>query len=85
MKNGSYTQMTIKFPMNRERFCQAVDCIENRDRSRFRTQAEYLTAAILFFEGKLADDQTSLQQIFMKVQEIDEKVEMLRNEKEKNW
>ena len=81
MLRGSYTQITIKFPASKERYRQAVECLNERDRSVFKTQADYLTAAILSFEGKLADDHTALSQIYQKVTVIEEKVDRLCDEK----
>ena len=81
MLNGSYTQMTVKFPMSQERFRQAVECIDGRDRIKYRTQAEYLAAAILSFEGKYAGEQTSMNQIFSVLQELSRKVDELCDEK----
>lgn len=74
---GSYTQLTVKFPNTKERYRQAVECILERDRTKYRTQAEYLTAAILSFEGSTFDEQTSLRRIGELAERINQKVELL--------
>ena len=60
---GTYVQLTVKFPTGRERYRQAVECVSGRDRGIYPTQADYLTAAILAFEGSMLDERTSLAQI----------------------
>lgn len=77
MKSGTFTQMTVKFPMNRDRFCQAVDFIASRDRNRYRTQADYMTAAILAFEDQESERKDLLDRIYQKIQEIEKKVDDL--------
>ena len=62
---------------HKERYRQAVECILERDRAKYRTQAEYLTAAILSFEGSTFDEQTSLRRIGELAERINQKVEML--------
>ena len=81
MIKGSFIQMTIKFPINKERYRQAIDCITDRDRAKFRTQADYVTTAILSYEGHLSDEAASLEMIYSKLKELSEKVEALGNDK----
>lgn len=77
---GSYTQLTVKFPNTKERYRQAVEYILDRDRAKYRTQAEYLTAAILFFEGSALDEQNLIRRMEDIVLRIDQKVDRLCNE-----
>ena len=83
MLKGSYTQLTIKFPTGKERFRQAIECIDQRDRSRFKSQADYITAAILDFEGKVVDQRNILNEILGQVSAIQEKVDVIYNEQKK--
>lgn len=76
MGKESYTQMTVKFPSGKERYRQAVECINGRDRSKYRTQADYIAAAVLYFEGSLADEKASLNRIVEMLQKMDAKMEM---------
>lgn len=74
---GTYTQLTVKFPASKERYRMAVECINDRDRSIFHTQADYLTAAVLSFEDRLSDEETSLRMIYEKLQLLEQKVDRL--------
>ena len=84
MGKEAYTQMTVKFPSGKERYRQAVDCINGRDRSRYRTQADYIAAAVLYFEGSLADEKASLNRIVEMLQGVEAKMEMLCHGKTEN-
>ena len=75
--NGSYIQLTVKFPTGKERYRQAVECIQERDKGKYPSLADYLTAAVLFFEGNLSDERDALSQILLAVRQIDEKTEKL--------
>ena len=77
MLKGSYTQLTIKFPTGKERYRHAVECIDERDRSLYKSQADYITAAILSFEGKRVDERSTLEQICEQVAAIREKVDVI--------
>ena len=83
MLKGSYTQLTIKFPTGKERYRYAIECIDQRDRSQFRSQADYIAAAILDFEGKAADERSILSQIQEQVTAIREKVDVIYDEQAK--
>jgi len=54
MSYRSYTQITLKFPTDKERFREVISCINGRDTEKYRTQADYVTAAVLQFEGNAA-------------------------------
>ena len=82
MVQGSFTQITIKFPVNKERYIKAIECISGRDKLRYRTQADYITAAVLYFEESLADEHVAMEKIYEKVLEISEKVGKLYDETE---
>ena len=79
MGRESYVQMTVKFPMGKERYRQAVECISGRYTGAFRTQADYITAAVLYFEGRLSDERISLNQILDKLQEMEDILEEIRD------
>ena len=84
MMKGSYMQLTVKFPTTKERYRQAVECVAERDKGIYPTQADYLTSAILFFEGKLTDERTSLSQILEAVRMILEKLDEKNDERKKD-
>lgn len=75
--------MTIKFPVNKERYRQAIECINERDRNKFRTQADYITAAVLSYEGKVSDDEASIPLLYQKMNELTAIMEEIRDEKKK--
>ena len=84
MANAAYFQLSVKFPMGRERYRQAIDLILERDKGKYPTQADYLAAAILAFEGKISDERTSLSQIMEAVLQVKEKVEELSDGSQKS-
>ena len=84
MGKETYIQMTVKFPSGKERYRQAVECINERDRSKYRTQADYIAEAVLYFEGSLADEKASLKRIVEMLQGMEEKMEMLCHGKKEN-
>ena len=83
MVQGSFTQMTVKFPVNKERYLQAIEHITGRDKLKYRTQADYITAAVLYFEENFSDDTTALKRIYDRTGEILERIVELCDEKEK--
>ena len=83
MVPGSFTQLTVKFPVNRERYVKALECISGRDKLKYRTMADYLTAAVLCFEENFADETIALKKIYAKTEEISEKLGELCDEKKK--
>ena len=83
MVPGSFTQLTVKFPVNRERYLKALESISGRDKIKYKTQADYITAAVLYFEENFADETVALKKIYEKVEEISEKVGELCDEKKK--
>ena len=82
--NGSYVQLTVKFPTGKERYRQALECITTRDKGQYPTLADYVTAAVLFFEGNLADERNALSQIMVAVNEINEKADEILNGQKEN-
>lgn len=85
MAKEPYVQLSAKFPTRKERYRQAVDLVTERDKGIYPTQADYLTAAILAFEGKLSDERTSLNQIMQEVLRIGRRVdEIYDDEKKRN-
>jgi len=77
---GTYKQISLKFPTGNERYRQALECIEKRDTARFKTQVDYITTAILFFEGQRVDTDVMLAQIRQDVVELRKTTEFLVNE-----
>ena len=80
---GTYVQLTVKFPTGRERYRQAVECVSGRDRGIYPTQADYLTAAILAFEGNLLDERTSLNLIMQEMVKIGQRIDEIYDEQKK--
>jgi len=80
MSNRVYTQITLKFPVDKDRFRQVLSCIENRDRAKYRTQAEYVTAAVLHFEGNADAQKDEEGELIRLVRAIDEKTDLLVKE-----
>ena len=80
MSNISYTQYSIRFPHTKERYRQAIACMNERDRALYPTQADYLTSAILFFEGNISDERTSNELLLEEIKALGEKIDrLLRN------
>ena len=71
------TGMLIPIPSSRGGDSHGVECINGRDRSQYRTQADYIAAAVLYFEGSLADEKASLSRIVKMLQKMEEKMEIL--------
>ena len=82
MISKSYTQLTLRIPTGKDSYRQAVECIENRDRAKYRTQAEYITAAILALEGRKSEEMISMGNIAAELHEIKEKIDRLCHEQE---
>ena len=76
----AYTQLTLRIPMGKERYRQAVECLEMRDRSMYRTQADYITAAILALEGIKSEETASLEEILEELQKMNEKISRICDE-----
>jgi len=78
-----YVQMTLKFPTGtgKDRYRQAMECIENRDRGKYKTQAEYVTSAVIAFEDENGDFSETTAKLVRMVEELNRKVDRLINER----
>ena len=83
MARAPFIQLTLKFPTGKERYRQAVELVAERDKGKYPTQADYVTAAILAFEGNLSDERTSLNLIMQEIVKIGEKMEEICDEQKK--
>ena len=78
-----YVQMTLKFPVGtgKDRYRQAVDCIENRDRGKYKSQAEYITSAVIAFEDDDGESAEAATKIIRMIEELSRKVDRLADER----
>ena len=83
MTREPYVQFTVKFPTGKERYRQAVELITDRDKGVYPRLADYLTTAILAFEGNLSDERTNLNLIMQEILKISEKLEEISDEQKK--
>ena len=77
MLKGTYTQITVKFPTTKERYRQALECLDERDKSKYHTQADYLTEAVLSLEGKRTPEEIMLSEISDRIDALTEKLDGL--------
>ena len=78
-----YRQLSVKFPTGKERYRQALECINARDRGRYKTLADYITSAVLFFEGNISDERTGMEQILQAVKAVEKKADEILYEQKK--
>ena len=83
MARDPFIQVTLKFPTGKERYRQAVELLSERDKGMYPTQADYVAAAILVFEGNLLDERTSLNLIMQEMVKIGQKMDEIYDEQKK--